>query len=151
MLDVGAKAPSFALEDQDSNVRTLEEFAGQKVILYFYHRDMRSGCTSQACSFANAYPHIREKGAVVVGVSADSVESHKRFQEEHDLPFTLLSDPEMQAMRAYDVFEEGTRFGKPATVLVRTTYLIDEDGVIVQAFGKVKPKESADQVLRALV
>lgn len=150
MLEVGTKAPGFALPDQDGNVRTLDEFAGQKVILYFYPKDMSAGCTSQACSFADAYPHIREKGAVVVGVSADSVESHKRFQEERNLPFTLLSDPEMAVMRAYDVFEQGTRFGKPATVLVRTTYLIDEEGTIVQAFGKVKPKQSAQQVLKVL-
>lgn len=150
MLEVGTKAPGFALPDQDGSVRTLEEFRGQRVILYFYPKDMSAGCTSQACSFADAYPHIREKGAVVVGVSADSVESHKRFQEERNLPFTLLSDPEMAVMRAYDVFEEGTRFGRPATMLVRTTYLIDGEGVIEQAFGKVKPKQSARQVLEAL-
>ena len=108
---------------------------------------MRAGCTSQARSFADLYPQFQEEGAVVLGVSADAVESHKTFQQEYGLTFTLLSDPEMEVMHAYDMFEEGMRFGKPATVLVRTTYLIDGQGVIVCAFSKMKPKDSAKQVL----
>ena len=150
MLEVGAKAPSFTLLDQDGVERSLSDYAGSRVILYFYPKDMSSGCTSQACSFAELYPQIREAGAVVLGVSKDSVESHKRFEQTHGLPFTLLSDPTMQTMEAYDVFAQATRFGKPARVLVRTTYLIDEQGVIVKAFGKVKPKDNAKQMLNEL-
>ena len=150
MLEIGTKAPQFSLHDQNGEVRNLSDYRGQKVVLYFYPKDMSSGCSSQACSFADLYPQFQEKGAVVLGVSKDSVESHKRFEETRGLPFTLLSDPEMETMRAYDVFRQGTRNGKPATILVRTTYLIDEDGVIIRAFGKVKPKENAAQMLEEL-
>lgn len=150
MLEVGTKAPAFSLPDQDGTVHALADYRGQRVILYFYSKDMTSGCTSQACSFADLYPQIQEKGAVVLGVSKDGVETHKRFEEKHGLPFTLLSDTAMRTMRDYDVFREGIRGGKPATIFVRTTYLIDEEGVIVQAFGKVKPKENAQQMLEAL-
>lgn len=150
MLEIGTKAPQFSLRDQNGEVRNLSDYRGQKVVLYFYPKDMSSGCSSQACSFADLYPQFQEKGAVVLGVSKDSVESHKRFEETRGLPFTLLSDPEMETMRAYDVFRQGTRNGKPATILVRTTYLIDEDGVIIRAFGKVKPKENAAQMLEEL-
>ena len=150
MLEAGTKAPAFSLPDQDGTVHALADYRGQRVILYFYSKDMTSGCTSQACSFADLYPQIQEKGAVVLGVSKDGVETHKRFEEKHGLPFTLLSDTAMRTMRDYDVFREGIRGGKPATIFVRTTYLIDEEGVIVQAFGKVKPKENAQQMLEAL-
>lgn len=150
MLEAGTKAPAFSLPDQDGAVHALADYRGQRVILYFYSKDMTSGCTSQACSFADLYPQIQEKGAVVLGVSKDGVETHKRFEEKHGLPFTLLSDTAMRTMRDYDVFREGIRGGKPATIFVRTTYLIDEEGVIVQAFGKVKPKENAQQMLEAL-
>ncbi len=150
MLEVGTKAPAFSLPDQDGTVHALADYRGQRVILYFYSKDMTSGCTSQACSFADLYPQIQEKGAVVLGVSKDGVETHKRFEEKHGLPFTLLSDTAMRTMRDYDVFREGIRGGKPATIFVRTTYLIDEEGVIVRAFGKVKPKENAQQMLEAL-
>ena len=150
MLEVGTKAPAFSLPDQDGTVHALADYRGQRVILYFYSKDMTSGCTSQACSFADLYPQIQEKGAVVLGVSKDGVETHTRFEEKHGLPFTLLSDTAMRTMRDYDVFREGIRGGKPATIFVRTTYLIDEEGVIVQAFGKVKPKENAQQMLEAL-
>ena len=150
MLEAGTKAPAFSLPDQDGAVHALADYRGQRVILYFYSKDMTSGCTSQACSFADLYPQIQEMGAVVLGVSKDGVETHKRFEEKHGLPFTLLSDTAMRTMRDYDVFREGIRGGKPATIFVRTTYLIDEEGVIVQAFGKVKPKENAQQMLEAL-
>ena len=121
------------------------------VVLYFYPKDMTAGCTSQACSFGELYPQFREKGAAVVGISKDTVESHKRFQETHGLPFMLLSDAEMQVIDAYDVIAEGlTKTGKVTRRMVRTTYLIDEDGVIIRAFGKVKPKDNAKQMLAEL-
>ena len=113
MLEVGTKAPAFSLPDQDGTVHALADYRGQRVILYFYSKDMTSGCTSQACSFADLYPQIQEKGAVVLGVSKDGVETHKRFEEKHGLPFTLLSDTAMRTMRDYDVFREGIRGGKP--------------------------------------
>ena len=139
MLDVGTKAPEFSLPDQNGEMRSLADYAGQKVILYFYPKDMTSGCTKQACSFGELYPQFREKGAVVLGVSKDSVESHKKFEEKHGLPFPLLSDTELNVIQAYDVWKEKKMFGKPAMGVVRTTYLIDENGIIVKAFDKVKP------------
>ena len=151
MLEVGTKAPEFALQDQDGAMRSLADWRGQKVVLYFYPRDMTSGCTSQACSFADMYPDFLEKGAAVVGVSADSVESHKRFQEKHGLPFTLLADPDRKVIESYDVLVEGTtKTGKTTRKLVRSTYLIDEEGVIVRAFAKVKAKDNAKQMLDAI-
>ncbi len=151
MLEVGTKAPEFSLPDQDGVMRSLADWRGQKVVLYFYPKDMTSGCTSQACSFGEMYPQFREKGAVVVGVSKDTVESHKRFQEKHSLPFTLLADPEMEVLKAYEVLVEGlTKTGRISRKVVRTTYLIDEEGVIVRAFGKVKARDNAAQMLGEL-
>ena len=151
MLEVGTKAPDFTLPDQNGQTHSLADYRGQKVVLYFYPKDMTSGCTSQACSFADLYPQFREKGAVVLGVSKDTVASHKRFEEKHGLPFTLLSDPEMQMIEAYDVLVSSTtRAGKPTRKLVRSTYLIDEEGIIVRAFGKVKAKDNAQQMLGEL-
>ena len=151
MLEVGTKAPEFSLPDQDGVMRSLADWRGQKVVLYFYPKDMTSGCTSQACSFGEMYPQFREKGAVVVGVSEDTVESHKRFQEKHSLPFTLLADPEMEVLKAYEVLVEGlTKTGRISRKVVRTTYLIDEEGVIVRAFGKVKARDNAAQMLGEL-
>lgn len=151
MLEVGTIAPDFTLPDQNGELRSLADYRGSRVILYFYPKDMTSGCTSQACAFGDLYPQFREKGAVVLGVSKDTVESHKRFEEKHGLPFTLLSDPEFAVIKAYDVLEEGvTKTGRPSRKLIRSTYLIDEDGVIVKAFGKVKAKDNAAQMLEAL-
>ena len=151
MLAIGTKAPDFTLADQNGTAHSLSEYQGQKVILYFYPKDMTSGCTSQACSFAELYPQIREAGAVVLGVSKDTVESHKRFEEKHGLPFTLLSDPQLQVIEAYDVLVEGTtKTGKTTRRLVRSTYLIDEEGVITKAFAKVKAKDNARQMLDEL-
>ena len=151
MLDVGAIAPEFTLPDQNGELHSLADYRGQKVVLYFYPKDMTVGCTSQACSFAELYPQFREAGAVVLGVSKDSVESHKRFEERHGLPFTLLSDPDMQVIEAYDVLVESvTKTGRVSRRLVRSTYLIDEEGVIARAFGKVKPKDNARQMLGEL-
>ena len=149
MLETGIKAPEFTLPDQNGQMRSLSDYKGQKVILYFYPKDMTSGCTSQACNFRDLYPQFLEKGAVVLGVSKDSVESHKRFEEKHGLPFPLLSDTEFQVIGAYDVFKKDKE-GKPMKSLVRTTYLIDENGVILKAFGAVKPKDNASQMLEEL-
>jgi len=149
MLSTGTKAPEFSLKDQDGNVRTLSEFRGQRVILYFYSKDMTSGCTKQACGFAELYPHFREKGAVVIGVSKDSAESHRKFAEKYSLPFILLSDPELETIRAYGVWQEKMNYGKKTMGVVRTTYLI-EDGVITKAFGKVKAADNPAQMLAEL-
>ena len=149
MLEIGTKAPEFTLADQNGEMHSLSDYRGQKVILYFYPKDMTSGCTSQACSFRDLYPQFREKGAVVLGVSKDSVASHKRFEETHGLPFTLLSDPELQVIAAYDV-QKRDKDGQPMKGVIRSTYLIDENGVIVKAFGTVKAKENPMQMLDEL-
>ncbi len=149
MLEIGSIAPDFSLPDQNGEIHKLSDYKGQKVILYFYPKDMTGGCTSQACNFRDRYPQIREKGAVVLGVSKDSVESHKRFEEKHGLPFTLLSDEELAVITAYDVLKPG-KDGKPTKSLIRSTYLIDENGVIIKAFGSVKPKEDAERMLEEL-
>ncbi len=149
MLEVGTKAPEFTLPDQNGEMRSLSDYRGRKVILYFYPKDMTAGCTSQACGFRDLYPQFREKDAVVLGVSKDTVASHKRFEEKHGLPFTLLSDTELSVITAYGVLRPA-RDGKPAGGVIRSTYLIDEDGVIVKAFGAVKAKENPAQMLEAL-
>lgn len=146
MLETGTKAPDFTLQDQNGKEHSLSDYKGKKVVLYFYPKDMTSGCTSQACNFRDLYPQFVEKGAVVLGVSKDSVESHKKFEESHGLPFTLLSDADMSVIRAYDVLKPG-KDGKPSKSLIRTTYLIDENGIIEKAFGSVKAKENAAQML----
>ena len=150
MLAIGEKAPSFSLPDQNGVVHTLEEYVGKKVVLYFYPKDNTAGCTAQACGFAQLYPQFTEKGAVVLGVSKDSVASHKKFEEKYGLPFTLLSDESLETIKAYDVWQEKKLYGKVSMGVVRTTYLIDEQGVIVKAFGKVKAKENPAQMLEEL-
>lgn len=150
MLQTGTKAPEFSLPDQDGRLHTLSEYRGRKVILYFYPRDNTPGCTKQACGFSELYPQFEEKGAVVLGVSRDSVASHKKFQEKYNLGFTLLSDPELTCIQAYDVWQEKKNYGKVSMGVVRTTYLIDEEGVIRKAFGKVKAAENPAQMLEEL-
>ncbi len=150
MLETGTKAPAFSLPDQNGQIHTLEEYRGKKLILYFYPRDNTSGCTKQACGFGDLYPQFMEKGAVVVGISKDSVASHKKFEEKYGLPFTLLSDTEKEVLEAYDVWKEKKSGGKVTMGVVRTTYLIDEDGVIVKAFGKVKAADNPAQMLEEL-
>ena len=150
MLEVGTRAPEFTLPDQNGEMKSLSDYKGQKVILYFYPKDMTSGCTKQACAFSELYPQFREKGAVVLGVSKDSVASHKRFEEKHGLPFTLLSDTEKTVIQAYDVWKEKKLYGKTSYGVVRTTYLIDEDGVIERAFDKVKAADNPAQMLGEL-
>ena len=150
MLEVGTKAPDFTLPDQNGDIHTLEEYRGKKVILYFYPKDNTAGCTKQACGFAERYPQFLEKGAVVLGVSKDSVKSHKNFETKYTLPFTLLSDPDRQAIEAYDVWKEKKNYGKVSMGVVRTTYLIDENGIIVKAMDKVKAADNPQQMLEEL-
>ena len=150
MLEPGTKAPDFTLADQNGQTHSLSDYKGQKVVLYFYPKDMTSGCTSQACSFRDLYPQIREKGAVILGISADTVESHKKFEEKHGLPFPMLSDPDKTVIQAYDVWKEKNMYGRKVMGLVRSTYLVDENGIIVQAMGKVKAKENPQEMLNVL-
>ena len=150
MLDTGIKAPDFTLPDQNGEMRSLSDYAGKKVILYFYPKDNTPGCTRQACGFSELRPQFEEKGAVILGVSRDSVASHKRFEEKQGLSFTLLSDPELKVIQAYDVWKEKKNYGKVSMGVVRTTYLIDEKGMIVKAFDKVKAAENQAQMLEEL-
>ena len=150
MLEVGTKAPDFTLPDQNGNMHSLSEYRGKKVILYFYPKDNTAGCTKQACGFAERYPQFTEKGAVVLGISKDSVASHKKFEEKYGLPFTILSDPELVAIQAYDVWQEKKNYGKTYMGVVRSTYLIDENGKIVKAFDKVKAADNPEQMLGEL-
>jgi len=150
MLPINTPAPEFELLDQNGEARRLSDYRGQKVILYFYPKDMTSGCTKQACSFRDLMPQFREKGAVILGVSRDSVASHKKFEQTHGLPFPLLSDPDLTVIRAYDVWKEKKNYGKVTMGVVRTTYLIDEAGIIVRAFDKVKAAENPGQMLEIL-
>ena len=131
-------------------MHSLSDYRGQKVVLYFYPRDNTPGCTKQACAFGELYPQFREKGAAVLGVSKDTVASHKKFEEKYGLPFTLLSDTEKEVIQAYGVWQEKKNYGKVSMGVVRTTYLIDENGVIVKAFGKVKAADNPAQMLDAL-
>lgn len=150
MLEIGAQAPDFTLPDQNGEMHSLSDYRGQKVVLYFYPKDMTAGCTRQACVFGELYPQFREKGAVILGVSKDSVASHKKFEEKYGLPFTLLSDQEKEVIRAYDVWKEKKNYGKVSMGVVRTTYLIDENGMIIKAFDKVKAADNAAQMLDLL-
>lgn len=150
MLEVGTKAPDFSLPDQNGEMHNLSDFAGKKVILYFYPKDNTPGCTKQACGFSELYPQFLEKDAVVLGVSKDSVASHKKFEEKHNLAFTLLSDTELSAIKAYDVWKEKKNYGKVYMGVVRTTYLIDENGVIEKAFSNVRAAENPGKMLEEL-
>lgn len=150
MLKEGSKAPDFTLPDQDGKNHSLSDYRGKKVILYFYPKDMTPGCTKQACGFGDLFPQFEEKGAVILGVSKDSVASHKKFQEKYALPFTLLSDPETEVLQAYDVWKEKKNFGKTYLGVVRSTYLIDEEGIIKRAMGRVKAGENPAQMLEEL-
>ena len=150
MLEVGTKAPDFTLPDQNGKMHSLSDYLGQKVILYFYPKDMTAGCTKQPCAFGELYPQFREKGAVVLGVSKDSVASHKRFEEKHGLPFTLLSDVDKEVIQAYDVWKEKKNYGKVSMGVLRTTYLIDENGIIIKGFDKVKAADNPAQMLSVL-
>ena len=150
MLETGTKAPDFELPDQNGQIHRLSDYRGKKVILYFYPKDNPPGCTKQACGFSERLPLFLEKGAVVLGVSKDSVESHKRFEEKQNLAFTILSDPERKVIEAYDVWKEKKNYGKVSMGVVRTTYLIDENGIIIKANDKVKAAEDPENMLKQL-
>ena len=150
MLEVGTKAPDFELPDQNGTMHSLKDYRGKKVILYFYPKDNTSGCTKQACGFSERYPQFREKGAVVLGVSKDTVASHKKFEEKYGLAFTLLADHKRKMIESYDVWKEKKNYGKVSMGIVRTTYLIDEEGIIIRADDKVKAADDAQKILGQL-
>ncbi|WMJ78521.1 MULTISPECIES: thioredoxin-dependent thiol peroxidase [unclassified Sedimentibacter] len=150
MLEKNTKAPSFTLPDKDGKEVSLEDFAGKKVVLYFYPRDNTPGCTKQACGFAGMYDEFTELGVTVIGVSKDSMKSHQKFVDKYNLPFILLSDPELKAITAYDVWKEKKLYGKTSMGVVRTTYIIDENGIIEDVMPKVKPDSNAKDVLEYL-
>lgn len=150
MLEAGVKAPAFTLPDQDGNPVSLSDFAGKKVILYFYSKDSTPGCTKQACGFGELYPQFTQKGAVILGVSKDSVASHRKFADKYALPFTILSDTELEVIKAYDVWQEKNMYGKKVMGVERTTYLIDENGNIEKAFKKVKAAQNPAQMLEEI-
>lgn len=150
MLKEGTKAPQFTLPDKDGNMVSLADFAGKKVVVYFYPRDNTAGCTRQACAFAGAYRYFEKMGVPVIGISKDSVKSHQNFAAKHELPFILLSDPELQAIQAYDVWQEKKLYGKVSMGVVRSTYIIDENGMIEKAMEKVKPDTNAEDILKYL-
>ena len=150
MLEVGTKAPEFTLPDKDGNPVSLTDFAGKKVVLYFYPKDNTPGCTRQACAFAGAYEEFKKINAVVIGVSKDSTASHQKFAEKHGLPFILLSDPELTAIQAYGVWQEKKLYGKVSMGVVRSTFVINENGMIEKAMPKVKPDTNAAEILEYL-
>ena len=150
MLEIGMKAPEFTLPDKDGNAVSLSGFLGKKVVLYFYPKDNTPGCTRQACAFAAAYEGFKSKNVVVIGISKDSVASHLKFAQKHDLPFLLLSDPELQAIQAYGVWQEKKLYGKVSMGVVRTTFIIDEQGNIEKVMPKVKPDTNAAEILAYL-
>ena len=150
MLEVGTKAPDFTLLDKDGNTVSLADFTGKRVVLYFYPRDNTPGCTRQACAFAQNFEDFRRQDIVVIGISKDSVASHLKFAQKYDLPFILLSDPELQAIQAYGVWQEKKLYGKVSMGVVRSTYLIDEQGMIEKVMPKVKPDTNATDILAYL-
>ncbi|MBR6668158.1 MAG: thioredoxin-dependent thiol peroxidase [Clostridia bacterium] len=150
MLTIGMKAPDFTLADQHGAQVSLSDFLGRKVVLYFYPKDNTPGCTRQACAFAENYEAFRARNIAVIGVSKDSVASHVKFAEKYSLPFTLLADPERQAIEAYGVWQEKKMCGKTSMGVVRTTFIIDEQGVIQQVMPKVKPDTNAAEILSQL-
>ena len=147
MLEVGMKAPAFTLPDKDGNLVSLSDFAGKRVVLYFYPRDNTPGCTRQACAFAAAYEAFKALDAVVIGVSKDSAASHQKFAQKHELPFILLSDPELAAIQAYGVWQEKKNYGKVSMGVVRSTFVIDGAGNIEKVMPKVKPDTNAQEIL----
>lgn len=150
MLEVGTKAPEFTLPDKDGNPVSLTDFAGKKVVLYFYPKDNTPGCTRQACAFAGAYEEFKKINVVVIGVSKDSAASHQKFAEKHGLPFILLSDPDLTAIQAYGVWQEKKLYGKVSMGVVRSTFVINETGMIEKVMPKVKPDTNATEILEYL-
>ena len=150
MLEVGMKAPNFTLPDKNGSMVSLSDFLGKKVVLYFYPKDNTPGCTRQSCAFALKNKEIESKNAVVIGISKDSVNSHLNFATKHNLPFVLLSDSDFSAIQAYGVWQEKKLYGKVSMGVVRTTFLIDEQGIIQEVMAKVKPDTNADEILALL-
>ena len=150
MLEIGSVAPDFTLPDKEGKPVSLKDFAGKKVVLYFYPKDNTPGCTRQACAFAASYAQFKAQNMVVIGISKDSVASHLKFSQKHDLPFILLSDPELQAIQAYGVWQEKKLYGKVSMGVVRTTYIINEQGIIEKVMPKVKPDTNAAEILTFL-
>ena len=150
MLETGMKAPDFNLSDKDGNTVRLSDFQGKKIVLYFYPKDNTPGCTRQACAFAASYEQFKAQDTVVIGISKDSVASHQKFAQKYDLPFILLSDPQLQAIQSYGVWQEKKLYGKVSMGVVRTTYIIDEQGIIEKVMPKVKPDTNAAEILAYL-
>jgi peroxiredoxin Q/BCP len=150
MLEAGIKAPDFTLEDINGNKISLSDFLGKKVVLYFYPKDNTPGCTRQACAFAGAYKQFEQKGVEVIGISRDSVASHVKFAQKYNLPFVLLADPELDAIQKYGVWQEKKLYGKVSFGVVRTTFIIDENGMIERVMPKVKPDTNAAEILEIL-
>ena len=149
MLEKGSLAPNFVLKNADGNEVSLSDFSGKRVVVYFYPKDSTPGCTRQACAFAAAYDDFKKRNITVIGISKDSVESHRKFAEKHDLPFILLADPELQAIQAYGVWQEKKLYGKVSMGVVRTTFIIDENGKIEKIMPKVKPDTNAGEILNS--
>lgn len=147
MLEAGVKAPDFRLQDKDGNLVSLSDFKNKKVVLYFYPKDSTPGCTKQACSFRDNFDRFKSKDMVVIGISKDSVKSHERFAQKNELPFILLSDPDLDAIKAYDVWQEKKLYGKLGFGVIRTTYIIDENGIIEKAYDKVKSDKNVGEIL----
>lgn len=150
MLNIGDKAPDFTLTDKDGREVSLSDFYGKRIVLYFYPRDNTPGCTRQACAFAGLYGEFERRGVQVIGISRDSVASHQKFAEKYGLPFVLLSDPELEAIKAYGVWQEKKLYGKVSFGVVRTTFIIDEQGNIAHVMPKVKPDTNASEILALL-
>lgn len=151
MLESGMKAPDFTLSDKDGCAVSLSDFLGKKAVIYFYPKDNTPGCTRQACAFANLYDEFRQRGVEIIGISKDSQISHQKFAEKHGLPFILLSDPELEAIKAYGVWQEKKLYGKVSMGVVRTTFIIDEKGNITEVMTKVKPDTNAAEILEKLI
>ena len=147
MIKAGDQAPDFTLKDKDGRDVSLSDFRGRKTVLYFYPKDNTPGCTRQACAFAASYNGFKEKEVAVIGISRDSVASHLKFAEKYDLPFVLLSDPERVAIEKYGVWQEKKLYGKPSMGVVRTTFIINEEGIVERVMEKVKPDTNAAEIL----
>ena len=150
MLNIGDRAPEFTLKDKNGNDVKLSDFIGKRIVLYFYPKDNTPGCTRQACAFAGTYEEFRKRGVEVIGISRDSIASHVKFAEKYNLPFVLLSDPELEAIQAYGVWQEKKLYGKLSFGVVRTTFVIDENGIIEKVMPKVKPDTNAEEILKFL-
>lgn len=150
MLEAGTMAPDFTLQDQDGKEVSLSDFRGRKVVLYFYSKDNTAGCNKQACAYAENYPAFVEKGVTVIGVSKDTSAAHRKFADKFELPFILLADPEKEVLQKYDVWVKKNMYGKQVMGVMRSSYLIDEEGRIVKVHAKVKPEENAGQMLKDL-